>query len=308
MLKYTLHKLLIATLVAVTVSFVAFMLLRVSGDLATAIGGEAARGEDIARMRAQLGLDRPLLAQYWDWASRAAAGDFGKSFYYPEAVWTLLEQRLPVTLTLACWGLIISLVIGIPLGVLAALRPNTFIDRVAMTLAVLGQALPTFWLGLLLIVFFGLMLRWLPMSGADTWLHYILPSFVLGYYSTPAVMRLTRSGMLEVLATDYIRTAYSKGLHHHTVLFKHALRNAVIPVVALASVQFGHMLSGSVVIETIFSIPGLGSLLGSAILRRDYPVIQGGLLLVATMLLLLNLLVDVLYAFFDPRVRYRDGQ
>ncbi len=303
MLKYTLHKLLIATLVAVTVSFVAFMLLRVSGDLATAIGGEAARGEDIARMRAQLGLDRPLLAQYWDWASRAAAGDFGKSFYYPEAVWTLLEQRLPVTLTLACWGLIISLVIGIPLGVLAALRPNTFIDRVAMTLAVLGQALPTFWLGLLLIVFFGLMLRWLPMSGADTWLHYILPSFVLGYYSTPAVMRLTRSGMLEVLATDYIRTAYSKGLHHRTVLFKHALRNAVIPVVALASVQFGHMLSGSVVIETVFAMQGIGQLAWQSISRQDFPVVQAVLLLVSMFYVWLTFASDLINAWLDPRIR-----
>jgi peptide/nickel transport system permease protein len=303
MLKYTLHKLLIATLVAVTVSFVAFMLLRVSGDLATAIGGEAARGEDIARMRAQLGLDRPLLAQYWDWASRATAGDFGSSFYYPEAVWTLLEQRLPVTLTLACWGLIISLVIGIPLGVLAALRPNTFIDRVAMTLAVLGQALPTFWLGLLLIVFFGLMLRWLPMSGADTWLHYILPSFVLGYYSTPAVMRLTRSGMLEVLATDYIRTAYAKGLHHRTVLFKHALRNAVIPVVALASVQFGHMLSGSVVIETVFAMQGIGQLAWQSISRQDFPVVQAVLLLVSMFYVWLTFASDLINAWLDPRIR-----
>ena len=219
MLKYTLHKFLVAVLVAVTVSFVAFMLLRFSGDLATAIGGESARGEDIARIRAQLGLDRPLLTQYWEWATRAARGDFGRSFYYPEAVWTLLEERLPITLILACCGLIVSLVIGVPLGVLAALRPNTLIDRIAMTLAVLGQALPTFWLGLLLIILFGVVLRWLPISGTDTWMHFILPSFVLGYYSTPAVMRLTRSGMLEVLATDYIRTAYSKGLPHRVVLF-----------------------------------------------------------------------------------------
>jgi peptide/nickel transport system permease protein len=303
MLKYTLHKLLIAALVAVTVSFVAFMLLRVSGDLATALGGEVARGEDIERVRVQLGLDRPLVTQYWDWASRAAIGDFGKSFYYPETVWTLLEQRLPVTLTLACWGLLVSLVIGIPLGVLAALRPNSLIDRVSMTLAVLGQALPTFWLGLLLIIFFGLTLRWLPMSGSDTWLHYILPSFVLGYYSTPAVMRLTRSGMLEVLATDYIRTAYSKGLHHRTVLFKHALRNAVIPVVALASVQFGHMLSGSVVIETVFAMQGIGQLAWQSISRQDFPVVQAVLLLVSMFYVWLTFASDLVNAWLDPRIR-----
>ena len=303
MLKYTLHKLLIAALVAVTVSFVAFMLLRVSGDLASSLGGEAARGEDIARMRAQLGLDRPLLSQYWNWASHAVVGDFGKSYYFPETVWTLLGERLPVTLTLACWGLAVSLLIGIPLGVLAALRPNSLVDRVAMTLAVLGQALPTFWLGLLLIIFFGLTLRWLPMSGSDTWQHYILPSFVLGYYSTPAVMRLTRSGMLEVLATDYIRTAYSKGLHHRTVLFKHALRNAVIPVVALASVQFGHMLSGSVVIETVFAMRGIGQLAWQSISRQDFPVVQAVLLLVSMFYVWLTFASDLVNAWLDPRIR-----
>ena len=303
MLKYTLHKLLVAVLVAVTVSFVAFMLLRLSGDLATAIGGESARGEDIARIREQLGLDRPVLTQYWDWASRAVTGDFGRSYYYPEPVWTLLEERLPVTLRLACWGLLVSLVIGVPLGVLAALRPNTLIDRVAMTLAVLGQALPTFWLGLLLIILFGLVLRWLPISGADTWMHYILPSFVLGYYSTPAVMRLTRSGMLEVLATDYIRTAYSKGLPHRTVLFKHALRNAVIPVVALASVQFGLMLSGSVVIETVFAMQGIGQLAWESISRQDFPVVQAVLLLVSMFYVWLTFASDLINAWLDPRIR-----
>lgn len=303
MLRYTLNKLLIAALVAVTVSFVAFMLLRLSGDLATSIGGESARGEDIARLRAQLGLDRPLITQYWDWASRAAVGDFGKSFYYPESVWDLMKQRLPVTFTLACWGLAVSLAIGIPLGVLAALRPNSLVDRVAMSLAVFGQALPTFWLGLLLIIFFGLTLRWLPMSGSDTWEHFILPSFVLGYYSTPAVMRLTRSGMLEVLATDYIRTAYSKGLHHRTVLFKHALRNAVIPVVALASVQFGQMLSGSVVIETVFAMQGIGQLAWQSISRQDFPVVQAVLLLVSMFYVWLTFASDLINAWLDPRIR-----
>ncbi len=303
MLKYTLQRLLVAALVAVTVSFVAFMLLRISGDLATALGGEGARGEDIARIRAQLGLDRPVFSQYLDWAGRALVGDFGRSFYYPEAVWTLLRERLPVTLTLACWGLVISLVIGVPLGVIAALRPNTLIDRVAMIVAVLGQAMPTFWLGLLLIVLFGLVLRWLPMSGTDTWMHFILPSFVLGYYSAPAIMRLTRSGMLEVLATDYIRTAYSKGLHHRTVLFKHALRNAVIPVVALASVQFGLMLSGSVVIETVFAMQGIGQLAWESISRKDFPVVQAVLLLVSMFYVWLTFAADLINAWLDPRLR-----
>jgi peptide/nickel transport system permease protein len=279
------------------------MLLRLSGDLASAMVDEAAKGEDIARMRLQLGLDRPLVTQYWDWASRALTGDFGKSFYFPETVWTLHAQRLPVTLTLACWGLTVSLAVGIPLGVLAALRPNTLIDRVSMTIAVLGQALPAFWLGLLLIVFFGVTLGWLPISGTDSWRHFVLPCFVLGYASTPAVMRLTRSGMLEVLASDYIRTAHAKGLPHRTVLFKHALRNAVIPVVALASVQFGHMLSGSVVIESVFAMEGIGQLAWQSISRQDFPVVQAVLLLVSMFYVWLTFAADLINAWLDPRIR-----
>jgi len=303
MLRFTFRRLVVACFVAMTVSFVAFMLLRLTGDLATAIGGESAKGEDIERIRRNLGLDRPVILQYWEWFAAALGGDFGRSFYYPSTVWALVVDRLPTTLKLSGAGLLISLLIGIPLGVVASLRPNSWTDRLAMSVAVLGQAMPTFWFGLLMIILFGLILGWLPISGDDTWAHFVLPSFVLGYFATPAIMRLTRSGMLEVLSADYIRTAYSKGLPHRVVLFKHALRNAVIPVVALASVQFGQMLSGSVVIETVFAMQGIGQLAWQSISRQDFPVVQAVLLIVSMFYVWLNFAADLINAWLDPRIR-----
>jgi ABC-type dipeptide/oligopeptide/nickel transport system permease component len=292
-----------AVLVAITVSLIAFFLVRISGDLAIALAGEEASPEDIAEIRKLYGLDRPIIVQYLAWLGRAIQGDFGESLFFPETVWELVASRLPVTLTLASLGLVISLLIGIPFGVIAALRPNSWIDRLAMTIAVAGQAIPTFWMGLMLMVVFGLMLGWTPISGDDTWMHYILPAVTLGYYSTPPIMRLTRSGMLEVLAADYIRTAYAKGLHPLPVLFKHALRNAVIPVVALASVQFGHMLSGAIVIESVFAMQGIGYLAWESILRNDIAVIQAILLIVCIFYVGLTFISDLLNAWLDPRIR-----
>ena len=292
-----------AVLVAITVSLIAFFLVRISGDLAIALAGEEASPEDIAEIRKLHGLDRPIIVQYLAWLGRAIQGDFGESLFFPETVWELVASRLPTTLTLATLGLVISLVIGIPFGVIAALRPNSWIDRLAMTIAVAGQAIPTFWMGLMLMVVFGLMLGWTPISGDDTWVHYILPAVTLGYYSTPPIMRLTRSGMLEVLAADYIRTAYAKGLHPLPVLFKHALRNAVIPVVALASVQFGHMLSGAIVIESVFAMQGIGYLAWESILRNDIAVIQAILLIVCIFYVGLTFISDLLNAWLDPRIR-----
>lgn len=303
MLNFTLRRLALATLVAITVSIIAFFLVRVSGDLATALAGEEASAEDIADLRRLYGLDRPIFIQYLDWLGRALQGDFGKSLFFPETVWELVASRLPTTLTLAAFGLVFSLLIGIPFGVIAALRPNSWIDRLAMTVAVAGQAIPTFWMGLMLMVVFSLMLGWTPISGNDTWAHFILPAVTLGYYSTPPIMRLTRSGMLEVLSADYIRTAYAKGLHPMPVLFKHALRNAVIPVVALASVQFGHMLSGAIVIESVFAMQGIGYLAWEAILRNDIAVIQAILLIVCMFYIGLTFISDLLNAWLDPRIR-----
>lgn len=303
MLNFTIRRLLLAMLVALVVSVIAFALVRLSGDLAVALAGEDATPEDIELIREQYGLDRPIIIQYFDWLSHAVVGDFGESLFFPETVWELVASRLPVTLQLAFWGLVISLLIGVPFGVIAALRPNSIIDRAAMTIAVLGQAIPTFWMGLILLVVFGLMLGWTPISGDETWMHYILPAFTLGYYSTPPIMRLTRSGMLEVLNADYIRTAYAKGLRPMPVLFKHALRNAVIPVVALASVQFGHMLSGAIVIESVFAMQGIGYLAWESILRKDAAVIQAILLVVCMFYVMLTVLSDLLNAWLDPRIR-----
>ena len=303
MLNFMARRLFVAVLVAFTVSIIAFSLLRLSGDLATMIAGEDASAEDIEVIRSQYGLDRPYYIQYLDWLGNGIQGDLGESMFYPEEVTDLIKDRLPNTLTLAGFGLIFAMGLAIPMGVVAALRPDTWVDRVALTIAVLGQALPGFWFALILMFVFGLFLRLLPISGSDSLAHFILPAISLGYYSTPAVMRLTRTGMLEVLNSDYIRTAYAKGLSTFIVLFKHALRNAIIPVVALSAVQFGNMLSGAIITESVFQIQGIGQLTLESITRNDFPVVQAVLLLVACIYICLMLVGDLLNAWLDPRLR-----
>ena len=303
MLYYTLKRLSLAIAVAITVSFVTFMLLRLSGDPAMALAGENATPEEIEVIRHQYGLDRPIIIQYVNWARRALGGDFGVSPYFNQPVEKIIGGRLGITMTLGGCALAFAICLAIPMGVLAAIRPNTWIDRVALTISVLGQAMPSFFFGLILIIIFGVMLRWLPISGSSTWRHFILPSIALGYYATPAIMRLTRSGMLEVLASDYIRTARAKGLKAGVVLFKHALRNAIIPVVSLLAVQFGFMLGGSLVIETIFAINGVGFLGYESISRSDLPMVQAIVLLVSMFYVVLTFFSDLLNAFLDPRLR-----
>jgi peptide/nickel transport system permease protein len=304
-LAYAYKRILVALLVAVTVSIISFALLHLSGDLAQALAGPAATAGDVEQVRKSYGLDRPLPVQYLDWAGKALGGDFGQSFFLKEPVADLISSRFPITLTLGVSALAFALLLSIPLGVLAALRPNSWLDRLALTLSVFGQALPSFWFALMLIIVFGLKLRWLPVSGTDEWNSYVLPAVALGYYGTPAFMRLTRAGMMEVLASDYIRTARAKGLRLPTVLFKHALRNAIIPVVAVAAVQFGFMLGGSIVIESVFSLHGLGYLGWEAISRADFPVVQAIVLVLACIYILLTLFADMLNAFLDPRIRVR---
>jgi len=303
MFYYTLKRLSLAIVVAITVSFVTFMLLRLSGDPAMALAGENATPEEIEVIRYQYGLDRPIIIQYVNWARRALGGDFGVSPYFNQPVEKIIGGRLGITMTLGGCALAFAICLAIPMGVLAAIRPNTWIDRVALTISVLGQAMPSFFFGLILIIIFGVMLRWLPISGSSTWRHFILPSIALGYYATPAIMRLTRSGMLEVLASDYIRTARAKGLKAGVVLFKHALRNAIIPVVSLLAVQFGFMLGGSLVIETIFAINGVGFLGYESISRSDLPMVQAIVLLVSMFYVILTFFSDLLNAFLDPRLR-----
>jgi peptide/nickel transport system permease protein len=303
MLAYALKRTLLALAVAVTVSIISFSLLRLSGDLAQALAGPSSTAADVEAVRKAYGLDQPLLKQYVDWAGKALSGDFGSSFFFKEPVSSMIGQRLPITMTLGVCALTFALILAIPLGVLAAIRPNSWIDRLALAVSVFGQALPSFWFALMLMIFFGLTLRWLPISGTGTWKHFVMPSIALGYYGMPAFMRLTRAGMMEVLASDYIRTARAKGLRPATVLLKHALRNALIPVVAVAAVQFGFLLGGSIVIESVFALHGVGYLAWESISRADFPVVQAIVLILATIYVVLTLLADLLNAFLDPRIR-----
>jgi peptide/nickel transport system permease protein len=302
-LSYALKRLGLAALVALTVSLVCFFLVHLTTDVAVAMAGEGATAEAIDTIRKQYGLDRPIWAQYVDWLAKAAVGDFGDSLYFRSPVSSLVAERLPTTLTLGLLSIGLALALSIPLGVVAAMRPNSWVDRVALTIAVLGQAMPTFWFALLLILLFGVTLKVLPISGSDSWLHFVMPSIALGYYATPAIMRVTRSGMIEVLESDYIRTARAKGLRTPQVLFKHALRNALAPVVALAAVQLGFLLGGSVVIETVFALNGLGYLAWESISHNDFPVVQAVVLLISLGYIVLTFVADLANAWLDPRIR-----
>jgi len=303
MLLYSIKRFGVALLVALAVSLITFTLLRLSGDPAAAMAGENASQEDIEYVRKHYGFDKPLPVQYYNWLSKALQGNFGMSIYLKTQVSDIIFTRAPTTIILGACALSFALILSIPLGVLAAMYPNTTLDRVALTIAVVGQALPSFFFALILIIVFGVWLRWLPISGHSSWLNFIMPSIALGYYATPAIMRLTRAGMMDVMASDYIRTARAKGLRPRTVLFKHALRNAIIPVVSLSAVQLGFMLGGSIVIETIFSLNGLGNLAWQSIQRSDFEVMQAIVLSVASFYIVLTFLADMLNAFLDPRIR-----
>jgi peptide/nickel transport system permease protein len=303
MLAFTLKRLAVAVLVALTVSLITFSMIYVSGDPALAIAGEGARPEDVENVRKFYGFDRPITVQYADWLWSAVHGDLGRSYNLRKPVAEVIFQRLPVTMLLGACAIAFALLLAIPLGVLAAVKPNSIFDRLALTLAVIGQAMPSFWFALTLILWLGVTWRLLPITGQDSWANYVMPSIALGYYVTPAVMRLTRAGMLEVLSSDYIRTARAKGLRPMRVLFKHALRNAIIPVVALAAVQFGFMLGGSIVIETIFQINGLGYLAWESIQRKDLPMMQAIVLVLSIIYVLITFMADMINAFLDPRIR-----
>ena len=302
-LGFILKRLGLALLVALAVSAIAFFLLRLSGDVAVAIAGEGAQQADIDLIRETYGLNRPIVVQYLDWLWRTLSGDLGTSIYFKTDVASLVMAKLPVTLILGLTSLAFALLISIPLGVLAAIYANSWIDRVALAIAVVGQAMPNFFFALILVMLFSITLRWLPVSGSDSWLHYVMPTVALGYYAAPAFMRLIRAGMIEVLSADYIRTARAKGLPPGKVVFKHALRNAVVPVVALAAVQLGFLLGGSVVIETIFALDGLGYLAYQSITYKDFPVMQVVVLLLSVVYVLLTLAADIANAWLDPRIR-----
>ena len=303
MLGYLIRRFGLAILVALTVSIIAYMLLHLTGDPAVALAGEGASQADIDLIRKTYGFDRPIVIQYVDWLWQLVRGDLGTSVYFKTAVGPLILSKLETTLLLAICSLAVALIISIPLGVLAAIYKNSWIDRLCLAIAVFGQALPNFFFALILIMLFSITWRMLPVSGSGTWQHLVMPSIALGYYAAPAFMRLIRAGMIEVLGADYIRTARAKGLPSRTVIFKHALRNAIVPVVALAAVQLGFLLGGSVVIETIFALDGLGYLAYQSITFKDYPVTQIIVLLLSVIYILLTLASDIANAWLDPRIR-----
>jgi peptide/nickel transport system permease protein len=303
MLRFLLRRLVVALLVAATVLTLSFMLTRLSGDLAISIAGANATQADVEQIRVAYGLNRPLYVQYFDWVGRALMGDLGQSYFFKERVANLIAVRMPITVTLGLVGLAIALVVALPLGILAAVRENTWVDRAVMLVALVGQAMPSFWLGLILMIWLGLQLGWLPISGTGSWEHYVMPGIVLAFSAIPALTRLTRSGMIDALASDYIRTARAKGLSRMSILVKHAFRNAAIPIVAIAAVQFGFMLGGSIVIETVFALHGVGFLAWEAIGKNDFPVVQAVVMVLALIYIGLTLLADIMNAVLDPRLR-----
>jgi peptide/nickel transport system permease protein len=303
MLPFLTRRLIVAALVALAVSAVAFGLMFVSGDPAVVLAGQAGRAQDVELIRQAYGLDRPIAIQFLSWLGKALHGDFGTSLYFNLPVSSIIGERLPVTLLLGSAAFLLAMVVSVPLGIVASLKPGGTLDRAALLLAVLGQAIPSFWLGLILIVVFGVWYGLVPISGTETWQGYILPVIVLSYYAMPALMRLTRAGMIDVLGADYIRTARAKGLARLRILLVHALRNAVLPLVSLAAVQFGMMLSGSIVIESVFAINGLGRLAWESLLRSDLPVVQAIILILSLIYVTLTTVADLINAWLDPRLR-----
>ena len=280
-----------------------FLLVHLSGDPVLLMVPSDAPREVVDATRRALGFDRPLLEQYARYVGNAVQGDLGVSLRINRPVATLIRERLPATIVLTFAALVLATVLAIPAGIVSAVRRGTVIDRLAMIGAVGGQAVPIFWLALLLIAFFGVQLRWLPVYGYGTFAHLVLPAVSLSTVIVGRLARVVRSSMLEVLGQDYVRTARAKGLGDGRVLFLHALRNAAIPIVTLLGLQFAQLLGGAVVTETIFAWPGVGRLVVEAIFNRDFPVVQGVVLVVSLIFVVVSLLIDVAYALLDPRVR-----
>ncbi len=303
MTRYLFGRIALALLVALAVSALAFLVLRLSGDVAIALAGEGASEADLQLIRTTYGLDRPLLVQYAAWLWQTLQGDFGESLYFKVPVSELVLQKLPTTMLLGISALLFGLLLAVPLGVAAAIWRNSFVDRLAMGITVVAQALPTFFVALVLIMVLAVWGRWLPVSGSGTWQHFVMPTIALGYYVMPPFMRLIRSNMVEVLSADYVRTARAKGLPASTVVFKHALRNAIVPVVGLAAVQLGFLLGGSVVIESVFALDGLGYLAFRSISYKDFPVLQTIVLLLSLLYVALTTLSDIANVWLDPRLR-----
>ena len=304
MKRFIVKRLGYAVLSLLLLSLTIFLLVRLTGDPSVLLVEPGASKDDLAAVRLQLGLDRPLWVQYGQFMSSLARGDLGHSFYYRTPVLELYLSRLPHSLMLAVAAMAFSLLVGIPSGILAAVRVNQWWDSAGKIFALLGLSLPSFWVGLVMILFFSVYLGWLPSAGSGTALHVIMPAFALGWYFAAAHMRLTRSAMLEVLGSEYVKLARLKGLPEALVIGKHAFKNALIPVLTLAGINLVIMVNVAVVVETVFAWPGVGRLLFEGISFRDFPVVQATVLIGGAMIVIVNFFVDVLYAVIDPRIRY----
>ena len=286
------------------ISTIVFIVLRLSGDPAVLLLPQEASVEDIMRLRHDLGLDDPLLLHYLRFLGKIVVGDFGESLRHREPAMVLVRSHLWATLELSFAAFFIAAVVAVPIGILAAVKPHSLYDHAVLTLTLIGQSAPTFWIGIMLILTFGLGLRWFPIGGRGTFAHLVMPALTLGAFAMASIARLTRSAMLEVLSLDYINTARAKGLSASSVIWKHALKNAAIPVVTIMGLQFGALLGGAVVTETVFSWPGIGRLAIQGIYNRDYPVVQAAVFIAAAFFVVINLVVDLLYTLLDPRIRY----
>jgi peptide/nickel transport system permease protein len=303
MIRYALRRLVSALLLALFVSFLSYILIYAAGDPAIALAGEAGSAGDAERMRAAYGLNQPIYLQYLHWVGAVLNGNFGKSLYFGQPVSTILAGRMGTTMTLGLAAIAFALVLSLPLGIAAARWQGGAIDHLVRAIAVVGQAMPTFLFGLLLVILLSVTYPILPTSGSESWRHFVMPTITLGYFAAPALIRLTRSGMIQVLEADYIRTARAMGIPARRVLFRYALRNAVIPVVSLSAAQFGYMLAGSVVVETVFAIHGAGLLASESIKRADLPTIQALVLCFSMIYVVLTAVADLVNAWLDPRMR-----
>jgi len=303
MKRYALRQVVQLAVVIVGISMLAFAILHVIGDPVTLLLPQNAGKEEYERYNKLLGLDKPIYVQYWKFASRAVQGDFGKSWYADTPAFKLVLERMPPTLYLTTAGLVTALLIALPLGILAALKRHSFVDSLCTMVAVAGQAMPIFWLGIMLIIIFAVQLRLLPASGYGTWRHFLMPAFTLGAFLAPITMRLVRSGVIEIMNMEYIKTARAKGLAERVVVIKHAFRNACIPVITVLGLQFGQLLGGAVITETVFAWPGVATLTVDAIRNQDFPVVQCAVVLLALIIVAVNFLVDMIVGLIDPRIR-----
>jgi peptide/nickel transport system permease protein len=304
MRNYVIKRLLNALLTLFLITLLTFFFLSLAKDPARMMAGPEASEQDLVRIRLEMGLDRPVYLQYLLWLGRVVQGDFGRSYVGKTDAIHMVAERLPATLLLTIAAMGFALVFSIPLGITAAVRRGSLVDALVSALGVSGQAMPLFWLGIMLIIVFAVQLRLFPVSGYGTALHLVLPAVTLGVYTMPVIMRLTRSSFLDVLSQDYIRTAKAKGVPRYLVLFKHALRNAALPIILMVGMQLGVLVGGAVVTETVFSWPGIGRLAVDSVVTGDFPVVQATVILLAAAIMLMNLIADVVVALVDPRIHF----